>query len=300
MRTIRLAIVALLVLTATAHAATPGPVGDPTGPWREQIHWVPMQDESGTQRLLYTRICRPKGDTPARVVLIDHGKPDDDKLPSVKPASCTTEAVQWFLHRGFLVVAGVRRGYGDTGGPFRESSGACSAADLQKAALAGARDVDALLRYALLLPYADKLPGIIVGQSVGGWVSLGYNSVPHPLAAAIVSMAGGHGGHIHDIPNNNCRPDQLALAAGQMGKTASTPMLWVYTANDTYFAPALARDLYDHYTAGGALVDFHQIPAYGSDGHQLFFGKGGSSIWGPLMIHYLMAVGIAVPAVNNL
>ncbi len=280
---------------APASEQAAGPVDEPTGPWREQIHWVPMQDESGTQRLLYTRICRPRGDAPARVVLIDHGKPYNDKIPQVKPASCTNEAVQWFLQRGFLVVAGVRRGYGQTGGRFLESIGSCGAADLRKAALAGARDVDALLRYALSLPYADKLPGIVVGLSVGGWVSLGYNSVPHPLAAAIVSMAGGHGGHINGLSNNNCRTDQLALAVGQMGQTATTPMLWVYAANDTYFGPALARDLYDHYTASGALVDFHQLPPYGADGHELFFGRGGSAIWGPLMVHYLSTLGITVP-----
>ncbi len=255
-----------------------------------------MTDEHGDTRLLYARICRPRGDAPARLVAIDHGKPADAALvPSVKPMACDAEAAQWFLQRGFAVVAAVRRGYGMTGGPMLETTGSCSAADLIRSAMAGARDVDFVVRYALSLPFIDKLPAIVVGHSVGGWVSLGYNSVPHPLVGAMVSMAGGHGGHIHGVPNLNCRPDQLALAAGQLGATAGTPMLWIYAANDSFFAPALARDLYDHYAGAGGLVDFHQLPAYGRDGHQLFLGQGGSDIWGPLMAHYLEAMGINVP-----
>ena len=280
--------IGLVVLTlATARAETPGPVGQPTGPWREQIHWVPMQDDGGHTRLLYTRICRPPGDQGARVVLINHGKPCDADVGKVKPASCSNEAVQWFLARGYLVVAGVRRGYGETGGALAEASGSCSADDLVLAAHEGARDVDGLLRYAVSLPYAQPDQVVVVGQSVGGWVTDGYNSVPHPHVAAMVSMAGGHGGHIHDIPNNNCRPDQLVQAAGILGRTATTPMLWIYTANDSYFEPGLARRMYDAFTGSGGRAEFHPLPPFGKDGHTLFFGSGGSAIWGPLMEAYL-------------
>src|SRR5437588_11750381 len=52
----------------------PGPVGTPEGVWREQIHWVPL-DIAGTRYLLYTRVCRPPGEAPARVVVIAHGLP---------------------------------------------------------------------------------------------------------------------------------------------------------------------------------------------------------------------------------
>ncbi len=132
---------------------------------------------------------------------------------------------------------------------------------------------------------------MVVGQSVGGWVTDGYNSLPHPLVAAMVSMAGGHGGHIHDIPNNNCRPDQLVIAAGILGKTATTPMLWIYTANDSYFAPDLAQRMYDSFTASGGRAEFHQLPPFAADGHTLFLGNGGSAIWGPLMQAYLARMG---------
>jgi dienelactone hydrolase len=224
-------------------------------------------------------------------VLINHGKPPDADMPKVQPASCGNEAVQWFLTRGFIVVSAVRRGYGATKGEMAEGSRTCGASDLVRAALEGARDVEAVRGYATALPYVRPDGVVVVGQSVGGWVTDGYDSVPHPGVVAMVSMAGGHGGHVHDIPNNNCRPDQLALAAGILGRTATTPMLWVYTQNDSYFAPPLAKAMYDAFTGTGGKAEFYQLPAFHADGHALFFASGGSAVWGPLMEAYLKRNG---------
>ena len=277
---------AILLVSVMAHAEVPGPVADPAGPWREQIHWVPSGDGD---RLLYTRICRPRGDSPARVVVINHGKPPDADVPKVKPAACANEAVQWFLARGYLVVMGVRRGYGQTGGTLVEASRSCSRDDLVAASREGAKDIDALVNYAAALRYAQPDRMVVVGQSVGGWATDGYNGVPHPRVVAMISMAGGHGAHIHDIPNNNCRPDQLVLAAGVLGKSATTPMLWIYTENDSYFAPELAKSMHAAFVASGGTADFRALPPFGKEGHFVFFGPGGSAIWGPLVEAYLSA-----------
>jgi pimeloyl-ACP methyl ester carboxylesterase len=280
-------LLAGLLLAPARAAEQPGPVGEPDGLWRAQIHFVPAEDARGRTVLLYTRICRPLGDQPARVVLINHGKPADDRVGTVQPQSCSNEAVQWFLTRGYLVVAGVRRGYGRSSGDLAEATGGCSANELVNGAREGARDVEALRHYTLSLPYASQLPVVVIGQSVGGWVSDGLNSLPHSGVGALVSMAGGNGGHIHGVANLNCRPDQLVLAAGILGRTATTPMLWIYTANDSYFAPALAKQMYDAFTAAGGRAEFLQLPPFGADGHQLFFSNGGSAIWGPPMESYL-------------
>jgi hypothetical protein len=75
------------------------------GAWRQQIHWVPMRDKDGAQRLLFTLICRPPGDAPARVVLINHGSPPNAAVrPRMQPMRCESEPVQWFLKRGYIVV----------------------------------------------------------------------------------------------------------------------------------------------------------------------------------------------------
>lgn len=250
-----------------------------------------MQDGNGVEHLLYTRICRPAGDAPARVVLINHGSPPDAAVrPRMKPMSCESEPVQWFLTRGDIVVQGMRRGYGPTGGAWAENFGsACSADGYARAGLESARDIDALVRYATALPYARPDGAIVVGHSAGGWATDAYDSQPHPKVVAMVSMAGGRGGHEHRVPNQNCRPDELERAAGTYGATATTPMLWIYAENDSFFSPQIASAMYAAFTGAGGKAELDQVGAFGSDGHMLFVRSGGSAIWGPLMDRYLAA-----------
>jgi len=64
-------------------------------------------------------------------------------------------------------------------------------------------------------------------------------------------------------------------------------MLWIYSENDRYFTPALATSLYEAFTRNGGKAEFEQVGPYDDDGHRLFFGKGGSQVWGPLVAGYL-------------
>ncbi|MSP00289.1 MAG: hypothetical protein EXR07_04440 [Acetobacteraceae bacterium] len=91
------------------------------------------------------------------------------------------------------------------------------------------------------------------------------------------------------MPHKNCRPDELARAGGVSGATASTPMLWVYAASDSDFDPGLAANMHAAFTRAGGKAELIQPGPFGSDGHRLFFGNGGSSIWGPMVRRYLDA-----------
>ena len=285
---------ALAACAGQALTGAPGPVGAAEDNGRQQTHYIPVTQEDGSQVLLLGRVCRPDGTAPARVVVIAHGSPPvASARPRMQLASCGSEAVRWFTNRGDLVVLSLRRGYGGTGGAFVESSTPCSTENYVRAARESARDVAATVAYALRLPNARPDGAVVVGQSAGGWAAVGLDSLPHPGVAAFVSMAGGRGGHVGNQPNNNCHPENLAAAAGALGQTATTPMLWIYTANDTYFGPGIAQSLYDAFTAAGGKAEFHALPAFGNDGHGTFFGRGGSAVWGPLMEHYLQERGAA-------
>jgi dienelactone hydrolase len=283
------AIAVAIVFSGVAAAQqVPGPVGAPTGQWREQIYWIPI-NVNGQQHLLYTRVCRPPGDAPARVVVIAHGTPPEVAARArMTPVSCDSETARWFLDRGFVVVAGMRRGYGATGGTMDDWNGACGGErDYVRNGRAAAADIAATIDYAATLPFAKPTGMVLVGQSAGGWGSIAYNSQPHPRVTAIVNMAGGTGGHFNQIANNICMPERLESDAGALGRTATTPMLWIYTENDSFFAPPVAAAMYAAYTAAGGKAEFYQLGAFGNDGHQLFFGRGGSAIWGPLIERYL-------------
>ena len=205
----------------------------------------------------------------------------------MNPVSCDSEAARWFLERGFVVIAALRRGYGATGGYWAEGYGKCPDVDYARAGLESARDIAATVDYAAALPFARPQGIVLVGQSAGGWGAIAYNATPHRRVTAIVNMAGGRGGHQNDVPNSNCRPDLLAAAAGQLAHGATTPMLWVYTENDSFFAPAIASALYGAYSQNGGRAEFEHPGPFSNDGHRLFFGPSGSQIWGPLVARYL-------------
>ena len=64
-------------------------------------------------------------------------------------------------------------------------------------------------------------------------------------------------------------------------------MLWIYAANDSFFAPPIAAALHDRFTAAGGQAELHQVGAFGRDGHRLFVEPGGSAVWGPIVAAYL-------------
>ncbi len=256
---------------------------------RAGLHWIPMVDGDGNNHLLRARVCYPDGPGPFRVVAIAHGSPPDaSERPLMKLGSCSGEVARWFLERGFIVVFALRRGYGATGGAWAEGFGKCpDKVDFVRAGLETARDDDAVIAYATTLPRARRDGAVVVGQSAGGWGTLAYNSIAHARVAALVNMAGGRGGHDGGVRNHNCRADLLEAAAKSFGATATTPMLWIYTQNDSFFAPEIAERLHEMFISAGAHAELHILDPFGGDGHLLFNSLGGSHYWGPLVEAYL-------------
>jgi pimeloyl-ACP methyl ester carboxylesterase len=127
----------------------------------------------------------------------------------------------------------------------------------------------------------------VVGQSAGGWGALALAAQSPPEVGAILNMAGGRGGWQGNQPNQVCRPENLVRTTGVWGATARTPTLWIYAANDTFFSPALARDMASAWRLAGGRLVVHQLPPFGRDGHGVFFGPGGSGSWGPLVADFL-------------
>ena len=293
--------VVTLALTCLAETQpAPGPVGSPEGAWQSQIHWIPMTDAADNHHLLQARICRPLGDMPSRFVVIAHGTFPNNR--DAVPGRCEAETTRWFLNRSFVVVMALRRGYGATGGPWVEGIYHRPGDDYLRPGIETARDIAATVDYAAALPFVRPDTGVVVGQSGGGWGAIAYNSLPHPHVTALISMAGGRGQEVtNDGLSGVWRPDLLVEAAAQFGRTATTPMLWVYSENDRFISPAIAASLYDAFTQNGGKVEFKLVAPYGNDGHRLFFGPDGSQIWGPPVARYLMLpeMTAAQPATAN-
>jgi hypothetical protein len=53
----------------------------------------------------------------------------------------------WLLARGYMVGLPLRRGYGQTGGPWLENFGSCSSPDYYRAGLTTAQDIRTAIDY---------------------------------------------------------------------------------------------------------------------------------------------------------
>jgi len=237
---------------------------------------------------LVARICRPDDAARAPVVVIAHGAPSDPaRIGEMQPTGCDSEPARWFNDRGYIVVFALRRGFGGSTGPMVESTVRCDRPSYFRPALAAARDIDATVKYATALPYAQPTGAIVIGQSTGGWATIAYDSVPHPQVAALISMAGGTGGHAYGEPGQICDPEAFLAATKRFGQISISPMLWVYAQNDSFFPPDWVRQMASIYQRTGSKLIVAQVPPYGQDGHGLFYAPGGSQVWGPIIQNYL-------------
>jgi len=286
----RFLLLAALVLSAwpLVAQAQQGPVGEPRGEWREQVYQIPLPHDDN--RAMHTLVLRPVGKDRAPLAVINHGSPANaGDRPGMKPGF--RSAREWFLKRGFVVALPMRRGYGETGGAWAEEYGRCANPDYKRGGLESAKDIQAAVDYLTGLPFVEPERAIVVGQSAGGWASVALASQNPARVAAIVNFAGGRGGYAERKPNNNCAPDKLVEAAGDFGKTARIPMLWIFTQNDLFFAPQLSARMADAFKSNGGIADYQLLPPFGKDGHSLFANPDGGDRWQPLVARFLTANG---------
>lgn len=246
-----------------------------------------VPEPGGTFRPIQARICLPRpGPAPARLVVINHGSPGEDRAARARfpLLPCGSAIAQHFLARGQAVLAPLRRGYGADEGAWMEGFGPCDNPDYARAARETARDIRAAIAAARSRPEVAPEGVAVFGQSAGGSGALALAADAPPGVSAVIAVAPGRGGRRGDRPNDNCRPDRLAEDAGRLaegGGPGALPVLWLHTPNDSFFDPALVAAMASAHARAGGRATLLQLPAYGRDGHDLFYGRGGESAWGP-------------------
>ncbi len=122
-------------------------------------------------------------------------------------------------------------------------------------------------------PDIDPTRMIGIGVSAGGFATVALTADPPPGLIAAISFAGGRGSPDSD---KVCHPERLIDTFRVFGQRSRIPMLWVYAANDHFFAPALAQQFKAAFTSGGGSVDFVAAPTFGEDGHDFRFRRPAS------------------------
>src|SRR5262245_46382752 len=238
---------------------------------------------------LKTRVLRPSGQGPFPLAVISHGSPATAagrptmEVPTFAPAS------DWLLARGYMVALPLRRGYGETGGAWAENYGSCSNPDYYRAGLTSAEDIEAALAFFRVRLEVDRDRVLLVGWSAGGWGSIALASRNPRGVVAVLNFAGGRGGGQPQV--GNCAPERLVAAAGRYGATARGRSLWLYAANDAFFAPELSREMFDAFVGAGGKAEYVALPAFGRDGHRVFGSADGRALWQPPVEKFLATVG---------
>jgi dienelactone hydrolase len=257
-----------LVLVAGQTPLPPpyGPQGAETAPDRAQQWLVPTPaPDRGAHAVLF----RPPGDGPFRLAVIAHATTQNALRRAQMPQPDYRALAAFLVAHGFAVLVPERLGHGATGGEYLEEQGDCDEADYAHSGRAIARQIMLALEFLRGRPFIRRDGAVILGHSAGGWGALALAGEDPKAIAAIIAFAPGRGGHADDAENKICAPQRLIATAGEFGKGARVPVIWLVADNDTYFSPDFSRKLVEAFRAGGGKAAFSVLPASGSEGHWL-------------------------------
>jgi dienelactone hydrolase len=258
----------------------------------------PLFGDSRSGEMIVTHF-KPPGDGPFPVVIMHHGRAQDNERAN--PGRWRyTDIVRYWTRRGFAVFVPTRLGYGDMGlEPDPEFTGPCNQKRYDVAAKAASIQSIAAIDFAIKQPWADKNKVIVMGQSMGGFTTVATMERKHPSVIAGINFAGGGGGDPKNRSRDPCSYAQLGSVFASAGKAnaGATPMLWLYAENDNYWGASIPRKWHDAYVSAGGKAEFVMFPPIGSEGHSMI--GTGRNLWRPVVDKFIAQFGIKAPKSVN-
>jgi poly(3-hydroxybutyrate) depolymerase len=253
--------------------------------FNESVMRVPVV-KGMEQAYIDVTVFKPQGAGPFPIVVLSHGSPRTAAERRTDGRQRMVGQSTPFVSLGFAVLVPTRRGYGESDGGWAESYGACSDPDYYSAGLESARDMRAAVDAVRHEPWADTRRVVLAGQSAGGFGSVAAASTKFDGLMGVINFAGGRGSL---GPNHVCGEARLVEAMARYGSSARVPSVFIYSANDRYFAPSLARRMYDAFVRSGGKAEFIEAPPSGVDGHGYF--ARAMDDWTPRVAAFLQRIG---------
>lgn len=163
-------------------------------------------------------IYKPEGAGPFPVLVWSHGS-TGGVVPATQTLRVNTLA-KYFLAKGYVVIAPMRRGRGASEGDYDEPYGCESRPDVRPS-----QDLEAALVWIKSLPYVDKDKIVLGGWSRGGMLSVVYASEKKdPAVKAILNFVGGWN-------------YEMCMVNEDVFRRAPTPVkaFFLYGDRDTYY-----------------------------------------------------------------
>jgi dienelactone hydrolase len=257
-----------------------------------------LTGKSHTGQMIVTHF-KPQGSGPFPVVIMNHGRSMAKEKRAVPPRIRYTAVARYWVRRGFAVFVPTRLGYGDAGlDPDPEFSGdKCDDRKYGVTLAAVLKHTGATLDFAKTLSWTDANRVIVMGQSVGGFASIGASAEKLPGLLAAINFAGGAGGDPETHPAQPCSTSQLTAVINDAGHRAKVPMLWLYAENDKFWGADWPRKWHAAYVQGGGRAELKTFPPVAEDGHQLI--NKGFRLWRPALDQFIAKLGFAPPKSKN-
>ena len=206
------------------------------------------------------------------VALIAHGKPANLQSMLDDHAKNFVEVARDLASRGWLAVAVIRRGFGQSDGPMPVPA-TCQSTSFIPRFSADADELEATLDLVAKRPDADPTRVIAIGVSAGGAAVMALSARNPKNLRAVINVSGGL--RIESCP----KEEALVQAFREFGRKSRVPTLWAYAKNDSFFGPELAGRMHDAFLNGGGDVKFVMFDPIGQDGHTLFSSGAGRFKW---------------------
>lgn len=267
----------------------------PAGPYtpegvrlREQFWLIPTSDPDTP--LMRAVVLRPPGEEPRPLAVIAHPTMDNTDIRAGMAMLAYVPLSRLLVQRGYVVVVPIRRGYGATGGRYREWLGACAQADFRRPAMEGARDLAATVALLRRQPFVASSGLVLAGQAGGSLAALAYAAEKPVGLSAVILFSTGRGASRERGATRQCRESDLVSAISSFAAAVPVEMMMIAAENDALYPPALARRLDEAMRAAGARVRLRVLPPVGDDGHDLLGSFEGPATWLPAVGGFLTEV----------
>lgn len=208
----------------------------------------------------------------APYLLFSHGRAGTDQERGKFGRSSEKRNSEYFVSKGFTVILPTRIGYGVSGGPDADYSGACGNKNYLEARKAAIDQSKQVLNHVFDFSYIDRTKGIVVGQSVGGFTTIGLSAENIPGLKGAINFAGGDGGDPIKSAEKPCGEYLIKDTFAKYGASNKVPTLWLYSVNDKFWGEQSPKDWFAAFQKAGGKGQFISLPAHKEDGHSIFRG----------------------------
>ena len=265
--------------------------------WSQETRMVPISVDGKTVSLEML-IYKPEGEGPFPTIIFNHGSTGTGRDENIiKRTLRYTELGNFFVKRGWAVVAPARRGRAGSEGIYDEgfnldrSQGyTCETSRSVEGADRALRDVEAAINEILSMPFVDGSRLLIGGNSRGGILSVAYAGQHIEQVKGVVNFVGGW------IGTRCVNADQINQGLFRRGSSFPQDTIWLYGNRDPYYPLSHSRKNYQAFQSSGGKGNFHEFePPQGFNGHAI---NSLPQLWTSLVEEYLKDLGL--PYVENL